>query len=170
MNFLPQEDLVIETSLSPDEVRQKLDAVTGPPCLNPFKRRDRKPFEGRLNGNSFEITRTSLYRNSFLPVIRGKFQSNGSGTDLQIRMRLHKFVGIFMSFWLGTLAFQSMTLTPIVISKVVVAKGLYAAISHPVLLTSLVPVILLVGGYLICWVGFRAEAWLAKKILNQALQ
>jgi len=61
--------------------------------------RDHLPYEGTLSETGFQISRIIHYRNSFLPVIRGRFEPSPSGTTVQITMRLHPFVIGFLAFW-----------------------------------------------------------------------
>lgn len=60
-----------------------------------------KPYEGWLRGNSFKVNRLIMYRNSFLPTIKGEIVKEYRGAKVHITMRLHTFVLVFMLIWLG---------------------------------------------------------------------
>ena len=45
--------------------------------------------------------RDSKYRNSFLPVVTRRIRDEGDGCIIEIILRLHFFVAVFMALWLG---------------------------------------------------------------------
>lgn len=58
-------------------------------------------FSIKENGNGcFEFSRKINYRNSFLPVIKIKVLHHHRGSSVNITMRLHAFVIIFLSIWI----------------------------------------------------------------------
>jgi hypothetical protein len=82
----------------------------------PFNRAEGAPFIGLVQDDSFKMQRNIRYRNSFLPMIRGKISSYGVGTRVSVTMFLHPVVVVFMIFWLGMLgsvAASLPTLSPI---------------------------------------------------------
>ena len=58
-------------------------------------------FEGTVTQAGFKISRIINGRNSFLPVIIGKFATSQSGITVAVKMRLHAFVAVFLCFWFG---------------------------------------------------------------------
>jgi hypothetical protein len=63
---------------------------------------DEQPFDGNVTGRTFKLVRVIRYRNSFLPVIRGRISdSPHGGTTVRVRMTLHLFTALFMAAWLG---------------------------------------------------------------------
>lgn len=57
------------------------------------------PYQGTVAEDGFLIYRAIHYRNSFLPLIRGKFHPMSGGTTIAITMRLHPFTLLFVGFW-----------------------------------------------------------------------
>ncbi|QIZ72295.1 hypothetical protein [Oxynema aestuarii] len=100
--MFPHEHFTIVTALDPDAVRQRLSTVVEPPKTfrwqwgNPDK-----PYQGEIGDRSFKISRIIHYRNSFLPVIDGRIEPNGTGSKISINMKLHPFVLVFMLVWLS---------------------------------------------------------------------
>lgn len=68
------------------------------------------PFIGSVQDESFELRRDIRYRNSFLPMIRGRITPNGVGTRVCVTMLIHPLVAIFMIFWLGMVAFGAISM------------------------------------------------------------
>ena len=101
MPFLPFETLVIETSLSKEEVATNLANNIEPAKIRFWLKPDRKAFEGRLRNDEFKITRIISYRNSFLPIIIGKLHAVGNSTHIIIKMRPHLVVMAFVTMWFG---------------------------------------------------------------------
>ena len=102
MTFLPFETIVIETPLTKEETISNLSKSIEPEkSFRFFNKSDTKDFEGQLRGNEFEIKRIISYRNSFLPIIKGRLQTFGTGTRVTVNMRLHAAVIIFMAVWFG---------------------------------------------------------------------
>ncbi len=100
MHLLPYDSLTLQTSAPLPLVLERLDAHIEPPKLGRwFFSRDHKPYEGTLSESGFEIQRIIHYRNSFLPLIRGRFEASPTGTIVRITMRLHAVVIGFLAFW-----------------------------------------------------------------------
>ena len=62
--------------------------------------RDHAPYQGTVSDQGFNITRIIHYRNSFLPRIRGQFESTPQGTIVKVNMALHPFVLAFLVVWI----------------------------------------------------------------------
>jgi hypothetical protein len=93
MTFIPYNRFVIETSLPREKVMEKLLQVVQPKAFwpNPFSD-DRKQFEGTVSKNSFTVIRNIYYLNSFIPHIKGRFDSSDNGTKIIITMATHPFM------------------------------------------------------------------------------
>lgn len=149
MTFLPFETIVIETSLTKEETISNLMKNIEPETTFRFQNKsDTKDFEGRLNGNEFEIKRIISYRNSFLPIIRGKIETFGTGTQITINMRLHVAVMIFMAVWFGF------------VGLFFIASLSSAGISE----TLLYPLGMLIFGYALTMGGYLFESYRTKEI------
>jgi len=61
------------------------------------------PFLGSVDNLTFQIRRNIQYRNSFLPMIRGKINSTPTGSSVNVFMYMHPFSLIFMLIWFGFL-------------------------------------------------------------------
>jgi hypothetical protein len=113
----------------------------------PFNKAEGAPFIGSVLDDSFKMRRNIRYRNSFLPMIRGRIASYGVGTRVSVTMFLHPVVVIFMIFWLSMVA--------------------SVAFSHPTL--SLIPWGMLAFGVALPVGGFIPEAIKAKRLIVEAL-
>ncbi len=60
-------------------------------------------FLGTVGGRSFLIRRAIQYRNSFLPLIRGKIVATPAGSRVNVLMFMHPASLIFMLLWFGFL-------------------------------------------------------------------
>ncbi len=102
--LLPFEKYVLTTDLSVEEVQKRLAS-----CMQSesdyswsfFSRRYTKPYRGAVTGLTFRMIRNISYRNSFLPVIKGRVTRISGHTEVMITMRPAGFVLVFMAIWLG---------------------------------------------------------------------
>ncbi len=160
--FLPYERLKIGTSLSCQEALQRLENVVEPRRFR-FLRIGVKPYQGKIEGLRFEVSRIIGYRNSFLPMIKGEIQTGTHDCSICISMRPHVFVLVFMLHWLGgvgliflgALAFsiislmQTGTADPSLLSF---TGGLFAC------------------GYALFFGGFKVEAIIAKNFFRELFE
>lgn len=102
MKLLPFEDFYIISHLKPDEVQQQLQQVVEPPpaLKDWFDGPPTSYFKGWGNNGTFEIRRVINYRNQFLPVIKGSTETYINGSRVHVKIRMTKFITIFMSVWL----------------------------------------------------------------------
>jgi len=100
MKLLPYDTFTIQTPDPLPAVIEKLATYIEPskPIRWQFSR-NHVPYEGTLSDAGFEIHRIIHYRNSFLPMIRGRFELSPSGTLVRITMKLHPFTTGFLIFW-----------------------------------------------------------------------
>ncbi len=61
------------------------------------------PFLGSVENLTFRIRRNIQYRNSFLPMIRGKINPTPTGSRVNVFMYMHPFSLAFMLVWFGFL-------------------------------------------------------------------
>jgi hypothetical protein len=164
MILLPYERFQIETSLSLIEAKKRIESIIVPPppfgtrfinaLDNMFKKSGADQFTGKIDDQGFQIRRIIYYRNSFLPVVKGKFEQGSAGTNVVVKMTLHPVALVFMVIWfggLGTIVFSSLS--------VMFSRG-----SDPILVTA---VGMFFFGWLMIQFGFVFEARKAKKIISQ---
>ena len=157
--MFPTQRFTIHSSLSPELVRQKLLDIVQPPGKNRWNRRNpEKPYEGEVGEHSFQIIRIINYRNSFLPVIKGRITPEGMGSQIDIEMTLHPFVFIFMLIWLGMVGQMG-----ILFLVATIAEGTFEP-------AALVPVAMFIFGCLLTVLGFKPEADRTQKFLQHLLE
>src|ERR1700689_2347229 len=61
------------------------------------------PFLGVVENLSFRIQRNIQYRNSFLPIIRGKIESTPTGSRVNVFLYMQPFSLVFILIWFGML-------------------------------------------------------------------
>ena len=85
--FLPPSPLVLSSDFNPEECARRLREVIDPeqPTFFGFSGyRGSKPFLGKVKGNQFRVLqRVYSTRNSFPPVLTGKFEPQGTGTRIK---------------------------------------------------------------------------------------
>jgi len=157
--MFPLEKFTIHTSLAPDLVCEKLLQVVEPRKTFRWHRRDSdKPYEGEIGEHSFEIIRIINYRNSFLPVLKGRISPEGMGSKIEVEMSLHPFVFVFMLVWLGMVG--QIAVLFLITS---IASGQFEA-------AALIPVGMFMFGCLLPLIGFKPEAARSKQFLEQLLE
>ncbi len=153
MRLLPYQKFVINTKQLPTEVKQVLTKVT---ALTPKDNtQSNKFFSGEVNTENFKISRILVYRNSFNPIIRGKYSNTTRGTQIAISMGLPKVVIFFLTVWcvmdLGIMLFAIVN---------TIATGKFDTFFLFGLLS-------LVFAYGFALIGFNREAGAAKETLTQ---
>ena len=61
----------------------------------------KEPYRGQVSEEGFRLQPVIRYRNSFLPVIIGRFEPTGGGARIDVRQRPVWFVLGFMTIWLA---------------------------------------------------------------------
>ena len=166
MKYLPFENFVLTTSLSVDEVRNRLSNNIEPrkgSFISASKTNTSKPYTGSILNNTFKIYRIINYKNSFLPVITGEITQAWGKTEITIKMKPVLFVLIFMAFWLGTVGIVCIV---ILVAAILDFKDIiHNGFSPPVL----IPFGMFIFGYLLVTLGFKYESSTSKKFLKTLL-
>lgn len=165
--YLPIENYVLTTQLSPQEVHNLIAANIEPKAgvrLTFLPRRNSKPYEGQIYNNQFTISRIINYRNSFLPIVKGTISTYLNQTHIAITMKPHTFVLVFMGVWMGIVAFAciGVALTAAVKGNDFFGKGFSFLL--------LVPFAMLVFGALLTHFAFKAESKKARNFLATLLK
>lgn len=98
MKLLPHDAFTVVTADPPPIVLRRLTAIIEPVQLLRFSK-NHALYQGSISAEGFQISRIIDYRNSFLPVISGRFERQLHGTAVHIQMSLHPFVMAFLPFW-----------------------------------------------------------------------
>jgi hypothetical protein len=93
-------NLTLSSPKPPGTVLQILRANTSArrPSLW-FPSNIREYFNGTITDNTFRIHRNIQYRNSFLPVIRGRVEPTESGSEIRLKMSIHPLIKVLMAVW-----------------------------------------------------------------------
>ena len=97
--FLPFESYTLATRLSTDEVRERILSFTEPPKF--FRFDNEKPYQGEIDGENFRVRRIIRYRNSYLPVIKGRIIPGVGETNVSIVMRPTIYALVMTGIGLG---------------------------------------------------------------------
>ena len=153
MSFWPSDTFDIVTPLSHEDVLTVLQSKVGPRKLFISKTRQ-IPFQGEFTPNGFLISRVLHYRNSFQPIIAGRFIPDASGVRIAVRMHLHSLVSSVMTLWMVIAGLGNLAVVA------GIASGQSGA--SPAML---IPVALLVFGYALPHLAYRFEAKKQKPML-----
>ena len=99
MKLLPRDRFSIQTHQPLSTVLAILERHIEAPRMRWGFSHNHPPYTGQLSEEGFEIRRIIHYRNSFLPQIKGRFETAPEGTFVHITMGLHPLVLIFMLLW-----------------------------------------------------------------------
>lgn len=120
-------------------------------------------FTGMAFSGSFTVSRVIGYRNSFLPVIKGTYRSEGSGSRIQVTMKMAPMVQVFMGFWMGAVFLAC-------VGTVVGVMGATDDGGPDVSSVIFIPFVMLVAGALLCNVPFHLEAKKSETFLRNLLE
>jgi len=109
-------------------------------------------FEGDFSPREFNISRIIAYRNSCIPVIRGRFEPSTSGTRIVVEMKMHPLGYVFM---VGGIAVSFVVLSILAVNGEGVPVTGIAAFAAPCFI------------FVICWIAFAAEAGAARAALSR---
>jgi hypothetical protein len=154
MLLFPAENLIYRSRLSEGDVIIRLKENVG--IYRPFKTAT-TPYVGKVDDKGFKIWRVITGRNSFLPQIAGHIKADLSGTKIEVKMRLHPVVGIFMIAWFGGVGFAC-------------AMTIWSWWQGEEFeLTQLLTFVMIAFGVVLILVGFKPESTRAKKDLEKIL-
>lgn len=160
--YLPVENYTLTSELSVEEIIRQLSENVEPKKnfrFSIFSKGSNKPYEGEVSANTFTISRIIDYRNSFLPVIRGRIIRIHGKTLINVKMQPAIFVIVFMSLWLGVIGFACLV---IVVSGIVnMGKNLQNGFSP----FTIIPFVMFLFGYLLTTFAFKAESKDSKRFL-----
>jgi len=153
--YLPTENLVYHTSLSPEEVVQRLSAHTKTRRQGPTVASTSDRYKGSVSINTFNISRIIHSRNSFLPQIKGTIIPKAHTTEIQIRMRLAPEVIVFLAIWCGFVLFA-------------LGGLIYDAIQNGgINLFTFIPLTMILFAYVISMLGFKIESSRSQKFFQK---
>lgn len=143
----------------PDVVAERIRRVVSPtPNLwgtlaSSWKRpqASSSPFLGSVENLTFRIRRNIQYRNSFLPMIRGKINPMPTGSRVNVFMYMHPFSLAFMLVWFGFLVLIESRVADMNIAR------------------SFVPIGMAVFGLALSLGGFFFEALKVMPLLSEAV-
>jgi hypothetical protein len=144
------------TRMSSEHAARLLDAIVEPPRKWGWPTSAKRGyFEGRVAGNRFKIHRIVYYRNSFIPIIQGKFRRQGLRTIVTLNMRL---LWPIVVIWSGIILFLAW-------SSLAVDSHLAGPFGARMLLLGMTLFI-----YLVATIPFTVEVRIAMKRLLEILQ
>lgn len=123
VNLLPRDRFIIQTPDALQAVIARLATNVEPPkALRWSFNRNHAPYEGSISESGFTMHRIPEGRNSFIPRIKGRFETHSGGTVVHITMKLHPFVMNFLAMWF--LLFYSGALAVCLSGSVAVTEAL----------------------------------------------
>lgn len=157
--LLPYQKFVLESPFSPEEARRRLAAEVAPLRSGwQWIEKRVETFEGTVSAEGFEIHRIIRYRNSFLPVIRGRISPGMPGSRIEITLQLHIFAVIFSLIWLGF------------VGPLAGGAALQLLTTGSVEPGAIIPSLMLIFFLLMVIIGFGVEAQKARKLLSRIFE
>lgn len=161
MKYLPTESITYKTKLKEDEILKRLSELIEPEKtfrFGVFGSRSTKPYEGRITGTTFDIRRIINYRNSFLPKITGVIEKDYDGININVKMKLHTFVIVFLWFFCGGVGIACIA---------ILTKAIRNAEISPAVLA---PFVILLFTYGLTMGAFKFESNISKKDLQKVFE
>ncbi len=141
----------------PASIVAAIQRATAPPRQFWEARGSSPGFEGVVGQDGFTLHRVISYRNSFLPVIRGRISQSLMGSRVVISMRPSWFVLVFWIVWMSGV-------TAVLAVMLFVRRGVQ---NRPLGIT--VALGLFLFGYLLCAGSFGLEARRAIQMLRSLI-
>ena len=88
-----------ESDIPAQQIADSLQRFVGRASWLGLPPRDSVPFFGTVTSTGFRIMRVIRGRDSFNPVMYGRFSSSGQHTRVRVVMTLHPLVWGFLAFW-----------------------------------------------------------------------
>lgn len=108
MKLLPFDRFSLVTSKTVEEIQTSLEGVVRKPrwfdfswSIGPFGSRPAQRYEGSFDNDGFKIWPVIRYRNSFTPVIVGRFEPHHIGLKISIIQRMNFVVTGFVVVWVS---------------------------------------------------------------------
>ena len=153
--YLPTENLIYHTSLSPEEVVQRLGEHVRMRRQGPSVASTSDTYKGSVSVNTFKISRIIHSRNSFLPQIKGTIIPKTHKTEIQIAMLLAPEVIVFLAIWCGFVLFA-------------LGGLIYDAIQNEgITLFTFIPLAMIPFAYVISMLGFKLESSRSQKFFQK---
>lgn len=156
MLLIPFQRCTLVSSMPATQVVSTLQAATGQDRFALWSR-PKETFIGKVDAAGFTLRRNISYRNSFLPVVNGTFETAGTNTLLHLRLGLHPGVLVFMCLWLGGVGLAALVTT---------AASIASKVFNPVMF---VPMGMFLFGYALTMGGFLYERRRTLDELKRAL-
>lgn len=100
MNWWPYEKFSVVSTLNLDEIKSRMiEQVTPTSSVIFFEQLTNiypATFKGYVNADGFKIEPVIVGRNSFIPLIKGKFEATVSGSRVYITMAMHNEISYIM--------------------------------------------------------------------------
>lgn len=162
MKYLPYDDFNIITPLSPAEVEERLQKEIEPPrgfsFTALFFQSSGYYFSGYILNGNFELQQVIRGRNHFTPQITGVTEPGMNGSRIHIKMKMYAAVVVLLCIWIvGT------ALAAVAGFVAILTRGQSVA-------AVVVPLGMLLTGYVLPMFGFKPEADEVKARLLKILQ
>ena len=102
--LLPFDRFVLESGATTAELAARLSARVSTKSIWSFSK-PKEPFRGRVSEESFSLHPVIDYRNSFKPVVLGRFKAVGGGARIVVSQRPALLALGFMSIWFAAVIF-----------------------------------------------------------------
>ena len=100
--IIPYKHIRISTALTVEQAVSLISSAISPRrTLSNWSVSTGKEFEGSVNEQGFKIQKIIHNRNSFLPVLYGKFVPTEMGTKVDIHLTMDRLTIIFVCLWLA---------------------------------------------------------------------
>lgn len=163
---LPYRKFTIDSHLNKTEIISRLANSVSDSRRNWQSGETRaKIFEGALSESGFQIKRIIRYRNSFLPIINGTFETHENGTKVLITMKLHPLVLVFLLVWISPL----IMIGSVLLLSLIVSMITTGTVDSNLLIIFFALMGMLLFAYLLTINGFMIEANKADRILSELL-
>ncbi len=163
MKYLPYEKIRYKTNIPPGAVimllRSNIDLKnTWKSCAYT----DGYSYFGEIYENSFEIYRSTVYRNDFAPVITGLVEPNGEGSTIDIKMKMYKSVIIFLCIWFIPVSLVTILCSLLFIFSILLGEEINFAY--------LAPWIIFGAGYALVMLAFKYETKKIKEYISELFE
>jgi hypothetical protein len=157
--LIPYKHISIATSLGIDEAVTLISNSISPRgSWFQWPAKGGKEFEGKVSSEGFTINRVIRYRNSFLPIMYGRFTPTDNGVRVIIHMTMHPLVIGFSILWCAGVASWSL-----------VSIGSWIATGN-LDQVGLIPLAMLALFYLMTFFGFGFEANKAERFVTRLFE